>query len=558
MSHGTYRAAAIVSLLLLTACSLYAQEDPLVLNPYDGTAGSFFMSQIIADTTANHGIPANRVYVLKRGGIYLNTQTLNVPAGSTLKLRAEYGTGALPVIFMYPTGTGSTPQRPPGNLFVLLGSALEMSNVMVDGYFEPVDTNFNNIQGGLVNTTQAGSSIILDSCIMTNINGQFLRTGSASIKVQVTHSIFSNMGALSTSNLGAGKGIDLREVSCDTLLLQDNTFINYQDRVVRHYNYSSPLSGTGSLVYTLIDHNTFVNGMGFHGLLSLGSVGDKVIITNNLFLDAFACGEDSLDPTRAAEFVNTGETYPNAQARMSWVFTTPNDSTSWVISNNFFAISDSGQAYLSDFNLTEDTPLSWHINGMIGKDSLTAFKKVSVNMSAIPMLMTNEMRWYRAPSGGNMTKNTPSSLWQWPRDDMDRRGYTWIRDTLNCSFTASQDLSKAASDGTIIGDPRWSFLGVVGVNDRPKEVPSGFYLDQNYPNPFNPSTTIRYGLSRESHIELAVYNVLGQRVALLVNTRMKPGNYEVAFDGARYASGVYFCVMHAGEKVMKEKILLLK
>ncbi len=550
--------AAVLAFVMLFAGSLYGQEAPLVLNPYDGTSGSFLMTQIEADTTANHGIPANRVYVLKRGGMYLNTEVFNVPSGSTMSLRAENGTGAKPIIYMYPTGTGANPQRPPGYIFVLQGANLQMKNVIIAGYFEPVDTNLNNVQGGLVNTTQAGSSIIVDSCILTNINGQFLRTGAASVKVQVTNSIFSNMGALSTSNLGAGKGIDLREVSCDSLILQNNTFVNYQDRVVRHYNFSNPAAGTGSLANAIIDHNTFINGMGFHGLLSLGSVGQKITITNNLFVDAFACGEDTGDATRSAEWANTGEKYANGNNRMSWIFTTPNDTTSWVVTHNYYAISDSGQAYLSDFNLTENTPLSWHINSKLGADSLTAFKKVSVGFTNIPRLMTNEMRWYRWPGGGNMTKNTPSSLWSWPTYDMDRRSYHFFEDTLDCSYHASQNLSAAATDGKIVGDTRWDFLGVVAVKDRPGAVPASFYLSQNYPNPFNPSTTIRFGLSKDEQVQIAVYDVLGQRVATLVDGRLKAGNHETVFNASRLASGMYLYVMRAGGNTFKQKMLFVK
>ncbi len=557
MNHKMYKALA-VAVVLLVAKASFGQENRLVLNPYDGSPGSMLMAQIKADTTANHGIPSNRVYVLKRGGLYLCTEVFNVPNGSTMNLRADYGAGKKPIIYLYPTGTGANPQRPPGNMFVLLGSNLIMRNIAVAGYFEPLDTNLNNVQGGLVNTTQPGSSIIIDSCILTNINGQHLRTGAASIKVEVTNSIFANMGALSTSNLGAGKGLDLREVSCDSLILKNNTFVNYQDRVVRHYNYSSPGSGTGALAVAIIDHNTFLNGMGFHGLLSLGSVGSKVMITNNLFMDAFACGEDTGDATRSAEWANTSEQYQNGNYRMSWIFTTPNDTTQWDISNNYYGISDSGQAYLDDFNLTEDTPLSWHINARVGIDSTTAFKKVWLKLANTPRLMTNEMRWYRDPNGGNMTKNTPTSKWQWPSDDMDRRVYKYYEDTLNCSYNADQDLSKAGSDGKIIGATNWTFMGVVAVNERPRELPSSFYLTQNYPNPFNPTTGIGYSVPKASHVTLEVYNVLGERVATLFSGVRQPGNYVANFNGSKVASGVYFYRLQAGNVSITKKLMLVK
>ena len=235
---------------------------------------------------------------------------------------------------------GANPQRPPGDFIRLRGGDLEMSGIAVSGYFEPIDSNFNNVQGNMFRTDNEGSNITLDNCIFSNINGQIVRTESSARNVKVTNCIFTNLGALSTSNFGAGKGIDLRAASVDTLIVVNNTFTNYQDRAIRHYNFSNPLAGTGNIGYTLIDHNTFFNGMGFHGLLSLGNVGSKVMITNNLFKDAFAAGEDSTDGTRTAEWANTGETYPNGNNRMMWIFSAPNDTTQWVVKNNYYAVSD--------------------------------------------------------------------------------------------------------------------------------------------------------------------------------------------------------------------------
>lgn len=562
MLHKEYRFALLLFILFAAAPS-YGQEDILVLNPYDGSAASYLMAQIRADTTTNHGIPANRVYVLKRGGVYLNSEIFNVPAGSTMRLRAEAGSGAKPVIYQYPTGTGANPQRPPGNLFVLLGGGLYMKNIVVSGFFEPIDTNFNNVQGGLVNTTQPGAVIVVDSCILTNINGQHLRTGAAAVKVQVTNSIFANMGALSTSNLGAGKGIDLREVSVDSLILVNNTFVNYQDRVVRHYNFSNPEAGTGGLMYAIIDHNTFVNGMGFHGLLSLGNVGKEIRITNNLFQDAFACGEDTGDATRSAEWANAGEKYPNGNNRMSWVFSAPNDTTNWTVRNNYYVITDSGQAYLDDFNLTENTPLSWHINARLGPDSATAFKEVTVALVNVPRLMTNEMRWYRSPSGGDMTKNTPSSLWHRATDDMDRRVNKYFADTLDCSYSASATIYTGADYNFPVGDLNWfpdkmAEWVTTGVSDEPIPVPANFALNQNYPNPFNPSTKITFTLKQAGVTKLAVFNVLGQKIADLVSGKLQAGYHEVEFNAANLSSGVYLYRLESNGNSIVKKMLLLK
>ena len=90
------------------------------------------------------------------------------------------------------------------------------------------------------------------------------------------------------------------------------------------------------------------------------------------------------------------------------------------------------------------------------------------------------------------------------------------------------------------------------------DLPAAFSLAQNYPNPFNPSTTIRYSLPTSANVSLAVFNTLGQQVALLQNGEQEAGYHEVRFDASGMASGVYFYRIHAGTYVETRKLLLMK
>ena len=71
-------------------------------------------------------------------------------------------------------------------------------------------------------------------------------------------------------------------------------------------------------------------------------------------------------------------------------------------------------------------------------------------------------------------------------------------------------------------------------------LPENFKLYQNYPNPFNPSTTIKFDRPRSSYVKVVVYNILGEKVATLVDGYRDQGQYEVIFHPSNLTSGVYF------------------
>jgi ligand-binding sensor domain-containing protein len=99
---------------------------------------------------------------------------------------------------------------------------------------------------------------------------------------------------------------------------------------------------------------------------------------------------------------------------------------------------------------------------------------------------------------------------------------------------------------------------LVSVSDLCPAQTMAFVLHQNYPNPFNPSTTICYGLPERSHVSLAVYNTLGQQVAILQNGEQEAGYHDVKFDASNLPSGVYFYRVQAGSYVETKKLLAIR
>lgn len=95
--------------------------------------------------------------------------------------------------------------------------------------------------------------------------------------------------------------------------------------------------------------------------------------------------------------------------------------------------------------------------------------------------------------------------------------------------------------------------------EQKETLPMELALSQNFPNPFNPSTQIGYALPEQSVVRLDVYDVLGRRVASLINGEMQTaGRYTVSFDAASLASGVYIYRLTAGSQVITKRMLLIK
>ncbi len=89
-------------------------------------------------------------------------------------------------------------------------------------------------------------------------------------------------------------------------------------------------------------------------------------------------------------------------------------------------------------------------------------------------------------------------------------------------------------------------------------LPKSFELSQNYPNPFNPATTISFALPTKSKVRLEIFNLLGQKVANLVQGEMEAGYHEVTWNARQAPSGVYFYRLVSDDKSFTRKMMLLK
>jgi hypothetical protein len=98
----------------------------------------------------------------------------------------------------------------------------------------------------------------------------------------------------------------------------------------------------------------------------------------------------------------------------------------------------------------------------------------------------------------------------------------------------------------------------VSTEEIELNVPEEVFLAQNYPNPFNPSTTIPFGLNADSKVSLIVYDILGRKVATLINGNLTAGMYNENFNASNLASGVYFYRLITDTDIKVQRFTLIK
>jgi len=164
------------------------------------------------------------------------------------------------------------------------------------------------------------------------------------------------------------------------------------------------------------------------------------------------------------------------------------------------------------------------------------------------------------PPGGSITRNLTQSVPSVaPTGEYTYNVYVGgypgnIIDEDHFNFTKSAGDNTAASqfnDWNITG---WDEGGEIAVNT----LPDAFYLSQNYPNPFNPVTNINFSLPEDGIVKLEVFNIMGQKVAVLLDGKMDAGFHSIVWNAYNMSSGVYFYKISAGEYSSIRKCVLMK
>jgi len=233
--------------------------------------------------------------------------------------------------------------------------------------------------------------------------------------------------------------------------------------------------------------------------------------------------------------------FENDEAQLQFVPTYYPSSTTW---QNATVLYPSG-------NLSNINVLVYRINNSGGQYHVGGH--IYIN-SQLPLSGLSNAIVY-AKSGNNYegySISNSSGVYQ--VDSLGSGSYNMVADRIGYApasrTTGITNYSKDTIDITM--------NSVLGIQRIDVILPKDFHLGLNYPNPFNPSTNISFDLPRNSHVELTIYNTLGQIVAVLVNSNLTAGSYKADWNGTNYASGVYFYRLTAGSFVDVKKMVLLK
>ncbi|RPH89431.1 MAG: T9SS C-terminal target domain-containing protein, partial [Calditrichaeota bacterium] len=144
----------------------------------------------------------------------------------------------------------------------------------------------------------------------------------------------------------------------------------------------------------------------------------------------------------------------------------------------------------------------------------------------------------------------------WP-NSADGAGYSLVTRQID-PYIDQDDARQWTASSISGGTPGRDDAVAAAVQEPKSDDLFDFALDANYPNPFNSRTTITFYLPRVGHARLAIINLLGQQVDLLIDQQLDSGRHRVQWDGSHLAAGVYFYRLQCDDGSLFRKLTLLK
>ena len=245
----------------------------------------------------------------------------------------------------------------------------------------------------------------------------------------------------------------------------------------------------------------------------------------------------------------------------------------YTSSNNVIAYYD----FQQNLNDTSTNSHNGSSNGNPTYTNVNADLTLPVELTSFELLETRDdgitLQWITESEinnlGFNLDRKTPITDWSQiasyvTHPELQGQGsvshqtiYTFTDNTVQENESYDYRLSDVDYDGNV----EYHSLQLMGISSS--NTPEQFVLYPNYPNPFNPVTTIRYDLSKESFVDISIYDMLGNVVSNLINNVQSSGYKTIQWNatnnqGESVSAGVYLYKIQAGNFVDTKKIILLK
>jgi hypothetical protein len=496
-------------LLVFIATPVLAQNE-LIIEP--GTSENpVFINSIIHADTLETGERANpdRVYVLRRNGLYFISQELNIGANK-LQIKAEAGEGFRPFIAPFPNEAGAYPR-----MFRVAG------DLVLDGL------HWNNINGeaykwGGNANTGSNSRIEVRNCFIERDGGAGWMTYGLNGTYIFENCVLGNLGVPKKVG-GNGRLFDTRGNVTDSVIIRHCTIYLISDRVFRNLG--------GELKYFEFDHNTVINAQGRHGSFSLGRI-HNIKITNNLMMNPLYMGNHP---------GTQEQTHPDKDNFYVFGMDTAYSGLLDIHHNNVTFAQSVKDYYATNDSVSEPAVLEPLIISALGAAAPAAFFTEEITFTNVPPFpMDYLVSVFANPIADFHPDNFDISIGM---SNIDA-SYS----TTSLSFTGDEN-------GKPLGSHMWWGPEVTGISKL--KTMNGFKVSA-YPNPATENVQVAYTLDNPSAINISVYDLQGRLIMTQFEGIKSAGTSTSILPVSSLTSGIYILQIQSNLQGMSVQQLVVK
>jgi len=554
----------ILTVLLMSSVFAFGQ-DILEVPPWDGTNGTPLIDVITGDTTATgERVSDNRVYLLERDGVYMITSTLY--ADYSFSLVGADGDGRPPILISSKTAEGEI-VRP----FMKLISN-DQTYVFENIIFQAIDTDLQQtIWTWAFEFIGNNTHATFQSCVFNAFTGRSTNFYGADNSVFFRDVVWRN--ATHTDHPFVGQQIFFNPLDQDTLLVTNCTQFNANGCWLY---YRSAI-----MDYCVIEHNTFYITM---TTLFANEHAVNAYIRSNIFYGTFSLGDHPISQ-RDKWYTSDGGAMsvvnfdPMADTVLTGAGLTEADRSILLTNNAYYTPQAIKDYHDSNDTLSSVVWMNDRIQGMFDDNVAYPLLVAENNVEVDPLFSNTDMDTWVVTETAKAVEEfmthpegafwgTTSSMRNYDEhfDPSTLLLISWPLAEGDMAITEAS-LLTAGHDGLPVGNLNWDptskaqyrapHEAQVGIESRLQNS-MGISISQNYPNPFSHQTSIGYSLTSGADVTIAVYNIMSQKVATLVNDYRDAGNYSVVWDAADVPAGIYTFSIETEGFAQTKKMMLVK